>query len=151
MHHVPHAEHVERSDEMVKHGRDDVEDFEDVSGTLCCPPPVLFTAQRAKLSRVFNGQNYLWLLHGFHCPWHRSNLSMQAHLCCVVSLLRCRAVLCLSCSRAVSERSDSLCCWRASLLLLLSYCRFSSLKRLLYLWTRSLAWRRHLSSKYREL
>ena len=49
-HHVPHAEHVERSDEMVKHGRDDVEDFEDVSGTLCCPPPVLFTAQRAKLT-----------------------------------------------------------------------------------------------------
>ena len=44
-HDVPHAEHVERSDEMVKHGRDDVEDFEDVSGTLSCPPPVLFTAQ----------------------------------------------------------------------------------------------------------
>ena len=58
-HHVPHAEHVERSDEMVKRNRDDVEDFEDVSGTPCCPPPVLFTAQRAKLSRVFNGQNYL--------------------------------------------------------------------------------------------
>ena len=58
-HHVPHAEHVQRSDEMVKHSRDDVEDFEDVSGTPCCPPPVLFTAQRAKLSRVFNGQNYL--------------------------------------------------------------------------------------------
>ena len=55
-HHVPHAEHVERSDEMVKRN---VEDFEDVSGTPCCPPPVLFTAQRAKLSRVFNGQNYL--------------------------------------------------------------------------------------------
>ena len=62
----------------------------------------------------------------------------QAHLCCAVSLLRCRAVLCLSCSRAVSERSDSLCCWRASLLLSLSYCRFSSLKRLLHLWTRVL-------------
>ena len=44
-----HAHHVERSDEMVKHSRDDVEDFEDVSGTLCCPPPVLFTAQRVKL------------------------------------------------------------------------------------------------------
>ena len=58
-HHVPHAEHVERSDEMVKRSRDYVEDFEDVSGTPCCPPPVLFTAQRAKLSRVFNGQNYL--------------------------------------------------------------------------------------------
>ena len=58
-HHVPHAEHVERSDEMVKRSRDDVEDFEDMSGTPCCPPPVLFTAQRAKLSRVFNGQNYL--------------------------------------------------------------------------------------------
>ena len=58
-HHVPHAEHVERSDEMVKRSRDDVEGFEDVSGTPCCPPPVLFTAQRAKLSRVFNGQNYL--------------------------------------------------------------------------------------------
>ena len=36
-HHVPHAENVERSDEMLKHGRDNVEDFEDVSGTLCCP------------------------------------------------------------------------------------------------------------------
>ena len=72
---------------------------------------------------------------------------MQAHLCCVVSLLWCPMVLCLSRSRAVSERSDSLCCWRASLLLSLSYCRLSSLKRLLYLWTRSLAWRRHLSSK----
>ena len=58
-HHVAHAEHVERLDEMVKHGRDDVEDFEDVNGTLYCPPPVLFTAQRVKLSRVFNGQNYL--------------------------------------------------------------------------------------------
>ena len=61
-HHVPHAEHVERSDEMVKRSQDDVEDFEDfedVSGTPCCPPPVLFTARRAKLSRVFNGQNYL--------------------------------------------------------------------------------------------
>ena len=58
-HHVPHAEHVERSDEMVKRSRDDVEDFEDVSGTPCCPPPVLFTAQRAKLSRVCNGQNNL--------------------------------------------------------------------------------------------
>ena len=58
-HHVPHAEHVERSDEMVKRSRDDVEDFEDVSGTSCCPLPILFTAQRAKLSRVFNGQNYL--------------------------------------------------------------------------------------------
>ena len=58
-HHVPHAEHVERSDEMVKRSRDDVEDFEDMSGTPCCPPPVLFIAQRAKLSRVFNGQNYL--------------------------------------------------------------------------------------------
>ena len=64
----------------MKHGRDDVEDFEDVSGTPCCPPSVLFTAQRAKLSRVFNGQNYLQLLHGFHCPWHHSNLFMQAHL-----------------------------------------------------------------------
>ena len=51
---------------------------------------------------------------------------MQAHLCCVVCLLRCRAVLCLSRSRAVSKRSDSLCCWRASLLLSLSYCRLSS-------------------------
>ena len=58
-HHVPHAEHVERWDEMVKRSRDDVEDFEDVSGTPCCPPPVLFTAQWAKLSHVFNGQNYL--------------------------------------------------------------------------------------------
>ena len=58
-HHVPHAEHVERSDEMMKCSEDDVEDFEDVSGTPCCPPPVLFTARRAKLSRVFNGQNYL--------------------------------------------------------------------------------------------
>ena len=58
-HHVPYAEHVERSDEMVKHGRDDVKDFEDVSGTPCCPPLVLFTAQRAKLSHLFNGQNYL--------------------------------------------------------------------------------------------
>ena len=58
-HHVPHAEHVERSDEIVKRSRDDVEDFVDVSGTLCCPPPVLFTAQRAKLSCIFNGQNYL--------------------------------------------------------------------------------------------
>ena len=64
----------------MKHGRDDVEDFEDVSGTLCCPPSVLFTAQRAKLSHVFNGQNYLQLLHGFHCLWHHSNLFMQAHL-----------------------------------------------------------------------
>ena len=35
-----------------------VKDFEDVSGTLCCPPPVLLTAQQAKLSHVFNGQNY---------------------------------------------------------------------------------------------
>ena len=58
-HHVPHAEHVQGLDEMVKRSRDYVEDFEDVSGTPCCPPPVLFTAQRAKLSRVFNGQNYL--------------------------------------------------------------------------------------------
>ena len=34
MHHVPHAEPVEscRSDKMVKHGRDGVEGFEDVSG-----------------------------------------------------------------------------------------------------------------------
>ena len=79
--------------------------------------------------------------------WHHSNLFMQAHLCCVVSLLRCRAVLCLSCSQAVSERSESLCCWRASLFLSLSYCCLSSLKRLLYLWTRSLTWRRRLSSK----
>ena len=47
------------TDEMVKRSRDDVEDFEDVSGTPCCPPPVLFTAQRAKLSRVFNAKNYL--------------------------------------------------------------------------------------------
>ena len=53
-HHVPHAEHVERSDQMVKRSRDDVEDFEDMSGTSCCPPPVLFTAQRAKLSHIFN-------------------------------------------------------------------------------------------------
>ena len=72
---------------------------------------------------------------------------MQAHLCCVVCLLRSRAVLCLSHSRAVSERSDSLCCWCASLLLSLSYCHFSSLTCLLYLWTRSLAWRCHLFSK----
>ena len=57
VHHVPHAEHVEQSDETVKHGLDDVEDFEDVSGTPCCPPPVLFTAQRVKL--IINGQNYL--------------------------------------------------------------------------------------------
>ena len=124
-----------------------VKDFEDVSGTLCCPPPVLLTAQRAKLSHVFNGQNYLQLLRGFHCPWHHSNLFMQAHLCCVVCLLRSRAVLCLSHSWAVSERSDSLCCWCASLLLSLSYCHFSSLTCLLYLWTRSLAWRCHLFSK----
>ena len=34
---MPHAERVERSDEMAKRGRDDVEDFEDVSGTPCCP------------------------------------------------------------------------------------------------------------------
>ena len=59
MHHVPHAEHVERSDEMVKRSQDDVEDFEDVSRMPYCPPSVLFTAQRAKLSSVFNGQNYL--------------------------------------------------------------------------------------------
>ena len=60
-----------------------------------------------------------------------------------------RAVLCLSRSWAVRERSDSLCCWRAGLLLSLSYCRLSSLKRFLlqYLWTRSPAWRRCLSSK----
>ena len=48
---MPHAEHVERSDEMVKHGRDDVEDFEDVSGTLCCPPsacPVHSSASEVK-------------------------------------------------------------------------------------------------------
>ena len=38
---------------MVKRSRDDVEDFEDVRGTPCCHPPVLFKAQRAKLSRVF--------------------------------------------------------------------------------------------------
>ena len=67
-HHVPHAEHVQRSDEMVKHSRDDVEDFEDVSGTSCCPLPVLFTAQRAKLSRVFNGQNYPLAATWFSLP-----------------------------------------------------------------------------------
>ena len=33
-----------------------------------------------------------------------------------------------------SERSESLCCWHASLLLSLSYCRLSLLKHLLYLW-----------------
>ena len=38
------------------------------------------------------------------------------------------------------------CCWHASLLLSL-YCRLSSLNHLLHLWTHSLAWRRHLSSK----
>ena len=50
---------MERSDKMVKRSRDDVEDFEDMSGTPYCPPPVLFTAQQAKSSRIFNGQNYL--------------------------------------------------------------------------------------------
>ena len=81
----------ERPDEMVKHGRDDVKDFEDVSGTLCCPPPVLFTAQRAKLSRVFSGQNYLQLLHGFHCPWHHSNLFMASSplLCSLPTTMPC--------------------------------------------------------------
>ena len=143
-HQVPHAEHVERSDEMVKRSRDDVEDFEDVSGTPCCPPPVLFTAQRAKfLMAKITSSCYMVFIA---LAWHHSNLFMQAHLCCVVCLLRCRAVLCLSRSRAVSERSESLCCWRASLLLSLSCCRLSSLKCLLYLWTRSLAWLHRLSS-----
>ena len=57
----------------------------------------------------------------------------------------CHAVLCLSRSRAVSKRSESLCCWHASLFFSPLYCCLSSLKRLLYLWTRS--WRHHLSSK----
>ena len=52
---MPHAEHVEQSDEMAKRGRDDVVDFEDVNGTPCCPPPVLFIDQQAKLSGNFNG------------------------------------------------------------------------------------------------
>ena len=43
-------------------------------------------------------------------------LVIVAHLGCVVFLLRCHAVLCLSRSQAVNERSESLCCWRASLL-----------------------------------
>ena len=50
--------------------------------------------------------------------------------CRVVSLLQCCAVL--SRSWAVSERSESLCCWRASLFLSLSYWRLSSFKRLLH-------------------
>ena len=54
-----------------------------------------------------------------------------------------RAVICLSYSRAVSERSESLC----ASLLSLSYCRLSSLRRFLHLWTHSLAWCHHLSSK----
>ena len=40
---------------------------------------------------------------------------------------RCCTVLCLSHSWAVSEWGESLCCWCASLLLLLSHCRLSSL------------------------
>ena len=72
---------------------------------------------------------------------------MQAHLCYVVSLLQCCAVVCLSHSRAVSEQSELLCCWCTSLLLSLLYCCLSSLKRLLYLWMRSLAWHHRLSSK----
>ena len=50
------------------------------------------------------------------------------------------AVLCLSRSQAVSERSESLCFWHASLLSL-SYCCLSLLKHLLYMyhWMRLLA------------
>ena len=39
--------------EMVKHGRDDVEDFEDVSGTLCCPPPVLVHSSASEVKPRF--------------------------------------------------------------------------------------------------
>ena len=54
--------------------------------------------------------------------WHHTNLFMKAHVCCVVSLLWCCAVLCLSSSRAINEWSESLCCWCASLTVVLS-CR----------------------------
>ena len=60
---------------------------------------------------------------------------MEAHLCCVVFLLQGHAVLCLSRSRAISEQSELLCCWRASLLYSLLYCCLSSRKGLLYLCT----------------
>ena len=47
-HHVPHAEHVERSDEMVKCSRDYVEDFEDVSGMLSSACPVHSSVSEVK-------------------------------------------------------------------------------------------------------
>ena len=43
-HHMPHAERMK--------WRSVVEDFEDVSGTLCCPPPVPFTAGSAASSSL---------------------------------------------------------------------------------------------------
>ena len=52
-HHVSHAEHAKQSDEIVKRGRDDVKDFEDLSGTLYCPPPVPFTGQRHRRLKFF--------------------------------------------------------------------------------------------------
>ena len=33
---------------MAKRSRDDVKDFEDVSGMPYCPPPVLFTGQQGR-------------------------------------------------------------------------------------------------------
>ena len=75
VHDVPHIEQVGSwwwtSGHMEKHGLDEVSDFEDVSRVTRASP-------NTKLC-VFHE-----LLHGSYCPWHYTNLFMQAHLCCVV-------------------------------------------------------------------
>ena len=68
-------------------------------------------------------------------------------LCCVVSLLWCCVILCLSHpvpGPSASEVKCLLLACKSSFTVVLSS---SSLKRLLYLWTCSLAWHHRLSSK----
>ena len=81
--------------------------------------------------------------------YSEASCSWSGGVCCVVSLLRCRAILCLSHSW-VSKRSESHWCWCANLLSL-SSCRVSflcwALNRLLYLCILSLACRRRLTSE----
>ena len=109
VHHVPHAEDMEN----CQNGEDNSASVP----LLCSLPIALLCLSRSRVREQSESLRYCCascLLSLLYCPWHHPNLFMQAHLSCVVSLLRCCAVLCLSCLQAVSElkRTKRGTCWR---------------------------------------
>ena len=119
----------------MKRSRDDVEDFEDVSGTLCCPPPVLFTAQRAKflMAKITSSCYMVFIAFGI----------IPTCLCKLTFVVQSRyydAVLFFAYPVRGPSASE-VTRFVAGAQVFSFHCRtvvFSSLKRLLYLWTRVL-------------